>query len=118
MAGTRSWNAPVACVGLVAFVGMLFRFPVLLHMLENGEIAVLKALPTIMGALLLLVASLGLLLRRPARGAIFAIAAVALVVGLWWLPTLVFSVWLWLAVVAALAGAFIGFHGRRGTPAA
>lgn len=118
MAGSSSWNAPVACVGLAAFVGMLFRFPVLLHMLEDGEIAVVKALPTVIGALLLLVASLGLLMRRPARGWIFAIATAMLLIGLLWLPTLVFSVWLWLAVLAAFAGAVIGFRGRRGTPAA
>jgi hypothetical protein len=117
MAGSSSWNAPVACVGLAAFVGMLFRFPVLLQMLENGEVALVKALPTVIGALLLLVASLGLLMRRPARGRIFAIATATLLIGLWWLPTLVFSVWLWLAVLAALAGAAIGFRGGRGTSA-
>jgi len=117
MARPSSWNTSVVCVGLIAFVGMLFRFPVLVHMLENGEIAVLKALPTVIGALLLLVASLGLLLRRPARGAIFAVAAVALLAGLWGLPTLVFSVWLWLAVAVALAGTLLGFHGHRGKPA-
>ena len=112
MAGTSRWNAPVACAGLAAFVGMLFRFPVLVHMLENGEIALVKAVPIVVGALLLLMGCLGLLLRRPSRGALFAVAAIALLVALWWLPGMMFSVWLWLGVAAAVGGAAIGFAGK------
>ncbi|HET6553771.1 MAG TPA: hypothetical protein VFG49_09560 [Dyella sp.] len=118
MAGTSSWNAPVACLGLAAFVGMLFRFPVLLRLMEEGAVSLLRAAPTVIGALLLLVASLGLLLRRPARGRLFAVSAAALLLGLWWLPTLVFSFWLWMAVLAALIGAVMGFGTARGRPAA
>ncbi|MFC4525743.1 hypothetical protein ISN76_00685 [Dyella halodurans] len=113
MAATSSWNAPVACAGLAAYVGMLFRFPLLVQMVQAGEIALLSAVPTVLGALLLLVACFGLLLRRPIRGWLFAIAAVALLVGLIWLPSLVFSFWLWLAVVVAVAGTVIGFRSRR-----
>ena len=115
MAGTSSWNAPVACAGLAAYVGMLFRFPLLVQMVQAGEIALVSALPTVLGALLLLVACFGLLLRRPARGWLFAIAAATLLVGLIWLPSLVFSFWLWLAVAVALAGTVIGFRTRRST---
>lgn len=113
MAGTSSWNAPVACLGLAAYVGMLLRFPVLVQMVQNGELALLKAVPTVIGALLLLVACLRLLLRRPARGWMFAVAAVALLAGLFWLPALVFSFWLWLAVAAALVGAVTGYRAGR-----
>lgn len=112
MAGISRWNAPVACVGLAAFVGMLFRFPVLLHMLERGEIALLKAVPIVVGALLLLIGCLGLLLRRPSRGVLFIVAAVALLVALWWLPDMMFSVWLWLGVLAVIGGAAIGVAGK------
>ena len=119
MAGIRSLNAPVACAGLAAYVGMLFRFPVLAHMVQNGEISLLQAAPTVIGALLLLVACLGLLLRRPARGWLFAIAAVALLIGPLWLPNMVFTFWLWIAVAMALVGALIRFRAGRGTtPAA
>ncbi|WP_157971372.1 hypothetical protein [Dyella sp. C9] len=107
----------IACVGLAGYVGMLFRFPVLVQMVQAGEIAVVKAVPTVIGALCLLVACLGLLLRRPARRWLFVVAAVLLLAGLLWLPTLVFSFWLWIAVVAALAGALLGFVGGRGTAA-
>ena len=108
-----SWNAPVACAGLAAYVGMLFRFPLLVQMVQAGEIAMLGAVPTVLGALLLLVACFGMLLKRPARGWLFALAAIALLIGLIWLPTLVFSFWLWLAVVVAVTGAAIGFRSRR-----
>lgn len=113
MAGASSWNAPVACAGLAAYVGMLFRFPLLVQMVQAGEIAILSAVPSVLGALLLLVACFGLLLRRPVRAWLFAITAVALLVGLIWLPTLVFSFWLWLAVTVALAGTVIGFRAKR-----
>ncbi|WP_430392152.1 hypothetical protein [Dyella sp. 20L07] len=119
MAGTHLWNTPIACVGLAAYVGMLFRFPLLVHMVQNGELSLLQAAPTVIGALLLLVGCLGLLLRRPPRGWLFAIATVALLIGLLWLPNLVFSFWLWMAVLAALAGALVGFRATRGgTPVA
>lgn len=118
MIRTSPWNAWVACVGLAAYVGMLFRFPVLVQMVQQGEVSLVKAAPTVLGALMLLVASLGLLLRRPAREVLFAASAVLLLIGLWGLPTLVFSFWLWLAVLAAIVGAVLGFIRRRGTPAA
>jgi hypothetical protein len=94
---------------------MLFRFPLLVQMVQAGQIPLISALPTVFGAVLLLIACFGLLLRRPVRGWLFAVAAAALLVGLIWLPTLVFSFWLWLAVVVALAGALIGFRTRRST---
>ena len=119
MAMSKPWSTPVACIGLAAYVGMLFRFPVLVRLVQAGEVSVAQSAPTVIGALCLLVASLGLLLRRPARGWLFAVAAVLLLLGLAWLPTLVFSFWLWLGVLAAVAGAAIGFlGGRGGRPAA
>jgi hypothetical protein len=116
MAVKSVWSAPVACVGLAAYVGMLFRFPLLVGMVQAGEISVVQAAPTVLGAVMLLVASLGLLLRRPARGWMFAFAALGLLLGLIWLPTLVFSFWLWVAVLASIAGALVAWLGSRAQP--
>jgi hypothetical protein len=115
--GTRARNVLVACIGLLAFVGMLFEFPDVLQGVRAG-IAWPKAAPTALGALLLLIASVGLLLRRPEHGWIYAVAAITLLLGLFWLPSLRQSLWPWLAVLAASAGAIIGFRTGRGDQAA
>lgn len=118
MSATQSRDVFVACMGLVALVGMLFGAPVLLHMVQVGEVALLKAVPTVLGALLLLIGSLGLLMRRRVRGWCYAVAAIALLLGLFWLPPLLLSFWPWLAVLVACAGAIIGFRKGRGDEAA
>lgn len=115
--GTRARNVLVACIGLVAFVGMLSAFPDVLQGVRAG-VAWPKAVPLALGALLLSIGSVGLLLRRPEHGWIHAIAAIALLLGLFWLPSLRQSLWPWLAVVAASAGAIIGFRTGRGDEAA
>jgi hypothetical protein len=115
--GTRGRNVLVACVGLVGFAGMLFEFSDVLQAVHAG-VAWPKAVPTALGALLLLIGSAGLLLRRPEHGWIYAIAAITLLLGLFWLPSLRQSLWPWLAVVAACAGAIIGFRTGRGDVAA
>jgi hypothetical protein len=117
MTGTRSRNVFVACIGLLAVVGMFFLFPGLLQMVQAGDIAWHKALPTVLGVLLLLIGSVGLLLRHPERGWTYAVAAIALLLGLFWLPWLRQSLWPWLAVLAACAGAIIGFRMGRGDEA-
>jgi hypothetical protein len=118
MARSRSWNALVACVGLAAYVGMLLRVPVLVQWVQSGMLSLTQAAPTVIGALLLLVASFGLLLRRPARGGLLALSMLLLLAGRIGLPAQVFSFWPWLAVAAALAGALLAFLPHRGTPAA
>lgn len=115
--GTRARNVLVACIGLLAFAGMLFEFSDVLQAVRAG-VAWPKAAPTALGALLLLIGSVGLLLRRPEHGWIYAVAAITLLLGLFWLPSLRQSLWPWLAVVAACAGAIIGFRTGRGDEAA
>ncbi|KLD65062.1 hypothetical protein Y882_04845 [Dyella japonica DSM 16301] len=107
----------MACIGLLAFAGMLLVFPDVLQGVRAG-IAWPKAAPMVLGALLLLIASVGLLLRRPEHGWIYAVAAITLLLGLFWLPSLRQSLWPWLAVLAACAGAIIGFRTGRGDRAA
>lgn len=115
--GTRARNVLVACIGLLAFIGMLFAFPDVLQGWRSG-VAWPKAAPIALGALLLLIASVSLLLRRPEHGWIYAVAAISLLLGLFWLPSLRQSPWPWLAVLAACAGAIIGFRTGRGDQAA
>lgn len=117
MTATRSRNVLIACVGLLAFLGLLFRFPGLLELVRNGELAWPRAVATVLGALLLLAACIGLLLRVPERGWTFAVAAIALLLGVFWLPTLMSSVWQWAAIAVACVGAIIGFRQGRGDSA-
>lgn len=108
----------MACIGLLAFVGMLFLFPGLLQAVRSGVVAWPKVTPTVLGTLLMLIGSIGLLLRRPEGGWTYAVATIALLLGLFWLPSLRLSPWPWLAVLAASAGAIIGFRKGRGDEAA
>lgn len=96
---------------------MLPEFPDLLQSVHAG-VAWPKAVPTALGALLLLIASVSLLLRRPEHGWVYAVAAISLLLGLFWLPSLRQFLWPWLAVLAACAGAIIGFRTGRGGQAA
>jgi hypothetical protein len=113
----RSRNVLVACVGVLAFLGMLMSLAGLWSMVSLGELAFLRVLPTALGTLLLLIASILLWLRRPEHGWIFAVAAIALLLGMSWLHE-AWSLWHWFAVLAAAAGAFIGFRKERGDEAA
>jgi hypothetical protein len=113
----RSRNLLVACVGLLACVGMLISLSTLWSMVSMGELALLRIVPTALGALLLLIASIVLLFRKPEHGWMFAIATIALLLGMSWLHEGL-SVWHWFAVVAAAAGAVIGFRKERGDEAA
>ncbi|WP_147281777.1 hypothetical protein [Dyella solisilvae] len=112
MAGTSSWNAPVACAGLAAVIGLLIRFPLLWRMTETGEVSLLKALPVVVGALSLLIGSLALLWRRQGWGRLFMVAAIALLAAMFGLTGVLFSVWLWLGMLAALGGAAIGLRSK------
>ncbi|ULU25999.1 hypothetical protein [Dyella terrae] len=107
----------MACIGLLAFLGMLFPLSVLLPMVSSGELSWLRLVPTLAGVLLLLVASTLLLFRRPEHGWTFAITAIALLLGMSWLHAAL-SFWHWLAIAAAAAGAIIGFRKERGDEAA
>jgi len=118
MKALRTRNLVVACFGIVAFLGLMLCFPVLLQRVQIGEASVLHAAPVVVGALLLLTASICLLMRWAAYGWLFAIAAIELLLGLFWLPWLRLSPWPWLAVLAASAGAIIGFRKGRGDEAA
>lgn len=115
---TRARNVLVACLGLLAFAGMSIEFPALMHAMQSGGVAGAKAVPIMLGALLLLIDSASLLLRRPEHGWLFAIAAIALLLGLFWLPSLRLSPWPWFTVAVASAGAVIGFRKGRGDEAA
>ncbi|PXV52887.1 hypothetical protein SAMN04487785_106211 [Dyella jiangningensis] len=117
MSGTRTRNVLVAVIGLLAVVGMLFPLSTLLAMVPTGEVAVLRVVPTVLGTLLLLIASLVLLFRKPEHGWTFAVATIALLVGMAWLHATL-SPWHGFAVVAAAAGAVIGFRKERGDEAA
>ena len=118
MTGTRARNILVAGIGLLALVGMLPEFSGVLQRVQSGLVALYQAVPVALGAVLLLIASVGLLFRRPEQGWSHAVAAIALLLSLFWLPSLRLSLWPWLAVVAASAGAIIGFRKGRGDQAA
>lgn len=116
MTATRSRNVLVACIGLLAFLGLLFPLSTLLSMVSTGEVSLLRVVPTVLGALLLLIASLVLLFRKPEHGWTFAVATIALLLGMSWLHA-TSSPWHWLAIAAAAAGAIIGFRKERGDEA-
>lgn len=106
----RGWSGLVAGLGVMASTGMVSRFSSLVHAVEYGEVAVLKAIPVAAGVALLLVASLRLLARGATRGKGFAVACGLLAISQFRMPTVDFSFWLWLALAIALAGAITGFR--------
>jgi uncharacterized membrane protein len=111
----RKWSGLLAGLGLVASLGMALRFPALLQAVELGEVVFLKPIPVIFGVALLLIASLMLLVRGRTRGKVFAVSAGLLLISRFRMPTIDFSFWLWLALLVALAGAFMGFR-RQNVP--
>nr|WP_199043244.1 hypothetical protein [Dyella sp. ASV24] len=117
MTRARTRNVFVACVGLLAFLGMLARLWTLGSMVSLGELSWLQMVPTGIGAVLLLIASTMLLFRKPEHGWTFAVAGIALLLGMSWLHETL-SPWHWFAVVAAAVGAVMGFRKERGDEAA
>ncbi len=117
MTGARSRNVLVACAGTLAFLGMLVPLATLLPMVQHGELPWLRLMPTLAGMLMLGLDSVALLFRRPEHGWVFAVAAIVLLLGMWWLHE-TSSPWQWFAVIAAAVGAGHGFRKERGGEAA
>lgn len=117
MTAARTRNLFVACLGLLAVLGMLVPLSTLLPMVQHGELPWLRLFPTLIGMLLLLLDSVALLIRRPEHGWVFAVAAISLLLGMWWLRESA-SAWQWFAVIACAIGAGHGFRKERGGEAA
>jgi hypothetical protein len=107
----------VACLGLLAVLGMVIPLSTLLPMVKDGELPWLRLFPLLIGMLLLFLDSVALLFRRPEHGWVFAVAAIFLMLGMWWLRESA-SPWAWLAVLASATGAGHGFRKERGDQAA
>ncbi|WP_157956548.1 hypothetical protein [Dyella sp. C11] len=116
MTAARTRNVFVACLGLLAVLAMVVPLSTLLPMVKNGELPWLRLFPLLIGMLLLFLDSVALLFRRPEHGWVFALAAIFLLLGMWWLRESS-SVWPWFAVIASATGAVYGFRKERGDEA-
>jgi len=113
----KTWRLAIGCAGLLTLAGLALRIPLLLQVVNDGEAAIIEALPACIGIVLLAIACLRFLLKRSAGGMLFAWTAMAFILGLALLPTFVLSFWPWIATVIACGGAAAGFARANGDAA-
>lgn len=109
MVPLRKWRLAIGYAGLVTVAGLASRVPLLLHVVNEGETSIIKALPAGIGIVLLTIACLLFLLKRSAGGMLFAWTMIAFILSLALLPIFVLSFWPGVAAAVACVGAVVGF---------
>lgn len=109
MVPLRKWRLAIGCLGLVALAGLATRFPVLLHMVNDGEVSIVMALPVCIGIVLMTIGCLLFLLKRSGAGILFACTTVAFILSLALLPAFALSFWPVVAAAVSCVGAVVGF---------
>lgn len=113
MTALSSWRVLVGCAGIVVLLAIATAVRTAWAMVNDGEVSVLRVLPLVVGGLLLLIASVRLLLKRPMRGKTYIAAALAMMMGVVSIPGFNLSICLWCAAFVSICGAALTIVSRR-----